>query len=240
MTSLDSKPAGGTLRQPVTEGSEQRFCGVYPAIVENLKDPDGQGRVLVKLPWSPHARRKQHKAWARLATLMAGNGRGTWFIPEKGDEVLVCFEAGDLRHPFVIGALWKSGDARPETMDQAGKNYIKTIRTRSGVTIRIDDRPDKPSLRLETPSAQKIVLEDSPGKVTISDSNGNSVALEASGITVLASAKIILSASLLEISAGAVTVNAGMSRFVGVVQADTVIANSVESASYTPGAGNIW
>ena len=40
--------------------------------------------------------------------------------------------------------------------------------------------------------------------------------------------------------AGMVTVNAGMSTFSGVVQADTAITNSVISASYTPGAGNIW
>jgi hypothetical protein len=31
-----------------------------------------------------------------------------------------------------------------------------------------------------------------------------------------------------------------MSKFSGVVQADTVIANNVIGASYTPGAGNIW
>ena len=37
-----------------------------------------------------------------------------------------------------------------------------------------------------------------------------------------------------------VTVNAGMSKFSGVVQCDTVISNSVMSATYTPGAGNIW
>jgi hypothetical protein len=37
-----------------------------------------------------------------------------------------------------------------------------------------------------------------------------------------------------------VTVNAGMSKFSGVVQSDVVITNSVVSASYSPGAGNIW
>ena len=58
--------------------------------------------------------------------------------------------------------------------------------------------------------------------------------------TVTASAKVTINASTVEISAGMVTVNAGMSKFSGVVQADTVISNSVVSASYTPGAGNIW
>ena len=63
---------------------------------------------------------------------------------------------------------------------------------------------------------------------------------EASGITFNTSGRFSLTASTVEISAGMVTVNAGMSKFSGVVQSDTVISNSVISASYTPGAGNIW
>jgi hypothetical protein len=76
--------------------------------------------------------------------------------------------------------------------------------------------------------------------VEIVDSNGNSIKLETSGITVTASAKVTINASQVAVSAGMVTVDAGMSKFSGVVQADTVISNSVISASYTPGAGNIW
>ena len=63
---------------------------------------------------------------------------------------------------------------------------------------------------------------------------------EALIVTVTASAKVTVNASTVAISAGMVTVDAGMSKFSGVVQADTVISNSVISASYTPGAGNIW
>jgi hypothetical protein len=66
------------------------------------------------------------------------------------------------------------------------------------------------------------------------------VKLESAGITVTASAKVTVNASTAEISASMLTVNAGMSKFSGVVQADTVIANSVVGTSYTPGAGNIW
>jgi len=59
------------------------------------------------------------------------------------------------------------------------------------------------------------------------------------GITVTAPAKVTVNASVMEISASMRTVNAGLSKFSGVVQAGTVISNSVVSASYTPGAGNI-
>ena len=83
-------------------------------------------------------------------------------------------------------------------------------------------------------------MQDGPGTILVEDSSGNSVKLESSGITINASAKVTVNASQLAITAGMVTVDAGMSKFSGVVQADTVISNSVVSASYTPGAGNIW
>jgi len=100
--------------------------------------------------------------------------------------------------------------------------------------------PDDIQLLLVGPGGQKMTMKDGPGAVEIVDSNGNSVKLETSGITVTASAKVTINASQVAVSAGLVTVDAGMSKFSGVVQADTVISNSVISASYTPGAGNIW
>jgi hypothetical protein len=125
-------------------------------------------------------------------------------------------------------------------MDGAGRNYRKVIRSRNGVTVTLDDQDGQERLVLETPGGQRVTLKDGPGTVEVVDSNGNSVTLDTSGVTVQASGKVTVSASTVEISAGMVTVNAGMSRFSGVVQADTVITNSVVSASYTPGAGNIW
>lgn len=218
----------------------KRLYGVYPAEVTNIKDPDGQGRVKVRLPWSPDGGGAGYEVWARLVTLMAGGGRGTWFIPDPGDEVLVQFEGGDPRRPYVVGALWNGSDAPPETMDGAGQNNIKSIVSRNEVRITIDDSSGQEAITIETPGGQTIKLKDGPGSVEISDSNGNSVKLESAGVTVTASAKVTVRASTVEINAGMVTVNAGMSKFSGVVKADTVITNSVVSASYTPGAGNIW
>jgi uncharacterized protein involved in type VI secretion and phage assembly len=197
--------------------------------------------VKVKLPWSPDGSNGAgYEAWARVATLMAGKNRGTWFVPDVNDEVLVVFAAGDARQPFVVGALWNGQDSPPETMDGAGNNFKKVVRSRNGVKITLDDQDGQEQLILETPGGQKVTLKDGPGSVAIEDSNGNSIRLETAGITVTASAKVTVNASTVAISAGMVTVDAGMSRFSGVVQADTVITNSVVSASYTPGAGNIW
>ncbi|MGY1776795.1 phage baseplate assembly protein V [Geodermatophilus sp. SYSU D00804] len=215
-----------------------RFYGVYPAVVSGVTDPDGQGRVRIRLPWSPDGEGNGYEAWARLSTLMAGAGRGTWFVPDVDDEVVVVFEAGDPRRPYVIGALWNGQDAPPETMGSG--NDIRAIHSRNGVVITLDDADGRERLRLETPGGRSVTLTDAAAAITAEDGNGNSVTLDAGGVTVQCSARVSLTASTVEMSAGSVTVNAGMARFSGVLQADTVITNSVVSASYTPGAGNIW
>lgn len=217
-----------------------RWYGVFPATVTDIKDPDGGGRVKIALPWSPDTGSDRYEAWARIATLMGGKNRGSWFVPDVDDEVLVSFEGGDARRPFVLGGLWNGKDAPPESMDGSGNNYKKVLRSRNGVKVTLDDQDGQESFICETPGGQKITLKDGPGSVEIVDSNGNSVKLESSGITINASAKVTVQASQVAVSAGMVTVDAGMSKFSGVVQCDTLISNSVISASYTPGAGNIW
>lgn len=217
-----------------------RWFGVYPALVADVVDPDGQGRVKVSLPWSPDLDGASYQAWARLGTMMGGANRGTWFVPDKDDEVVVAFEGGDPRRPYVLGGLWNGSDSPPESMDGAGNNDKKVVRSRNGVKLTLDDTDGTEQLILETPGGQTVTLKDGPGAVTIEDSNGNSVKLEASGVTVTAAAKCTINAATAEISAATLNVNAGMSKFSGVVQAPTVIATSVVSSSYTPGAGNIW
>jgi uncharacterized protein involved in type VI secretion and phage assembly len=215
-----------------------RLYGAYPATVLDNQDPDSQGRVKVKLPWMPDNEGGGYEVWARLATMMAGNNRGTWFIPDTDDEVLVVFEGGDARRPYVVGALWNGSDAPPQQMD--ADNNKKVIRSRNGVKVTLDDQTGQEQFICETPAGQKVTLKDGPGNVIIEDSNGNSIKLEPSGITVTAAAQVKVQCATMEVSAGMVTVNAGMSKFSGVVQCDTLITNAVISTSYTPGAGNIW
>lgn len=241
MSLVGQAPYESALMDRAPDGLGGRFYGVYPALVSDIRDPDGQGRVKVRLPWSPDNGSAAYEAWARLATLMGGNNRGSWFVPDTNDEVLVVFEGGDARRPYVIGGLWNGRDTPPEAMDGAGQNDRKTLRSRNGVRISLDDTSGTESLLLETPGGQRVTLKDGPGAVEIVDSNGNSIKMGTSGITVEAALKVTINAGAsMEVTAGMVTVNAAMSKFSGVVQADTVISNSVVSASYTPGAGNIW
>jgi uncharacterized protein involved in type VI secretion and phage assembly len=224
----------------VAHGLGGRWYGVFPATVTDIKDPDGIGRVKVTLPWSADTGSDRYDGWARVATLMGGNNRGSWFVPDVDDEVLVSFEGGDVRRPFVLGGLWNGVDTPPETMDGGGRNFKKVIRSRNGVKVTLDDQDGQEKLILETPGGQQITMKDGPGAVEIVDSNGNSIKLETAGITITAAAKVTLNAGQVAVSAGMVTVDAGMSKFSGVVQCDTLISNTVISATYTPGAGNIW
>ena len=237
---MEKPPLEMILDVRLPSGLGGRWYGAFPALVTDIVDPEGLGRVKIALPWSPDTAGARYETWARLATFMAGNNRGSWFIPDVDDEVLIVFEGGDPRRPYVIGSLWNGKDKPPESMYGAGKNFKKVLRSRNGVKLTMDDTDGREQFILETPGGQKLTLKDGPGAVEIVDSNGNSMKLESSGVTITASAKVTINASTMAISAGMVTVDAGMSKFSGVVQADTVISNSVVSASYTPGAGNIW
>ena len=226
--------------KPETAG---KWYGVYPALVTDIKDPDDQGRVKIVLPGlagqSLYEDPKRGGYWARLATLMAGNNRGSWFIPDVDDEVLVAFEGGDPSHPYVIGALWNGRDSPPESMDGQGNNRRKILQSRNGVKITIDDTDGMESLKLETPAGQIITLKDGSNSIKIEDSNGNIIQFGSNGIRLNASNKLTVSASQVEITAGGVSVNAGKAEFSGEVKCDKLITNSVVSSSYTPGAGNI-
>jgi hypothetical protein len=94
-------------------------------------------------------------------------------------------------------------------------------------------------LHVRTPGGLEIHLDDTAGQVTISG-QGSTIRIDSTGVTIQAGAKVQVDASLVKVSAGMVEVDAGMSKFSGVVQCDTLITNSVVSANYTPGAGNVW
>jgi uncharacterized protein involved in type VI secretion and phage assembly len=215
------------------------FHGGYLAEVVDLNDPENLSRAQVRVMSFDGVDGHDGPIWARVACPFAGSDRGAFLLPDVGDEVFVIFVNGDPRLPVIVGGLWNGSSNPPETIS-GGRNRRKVIKSKNGVTITMDDQDGQEQFIVETPGAQKVTLKDGPGAILIEDSNGNSIKLETAGITVTAAAKATVNAGSVEISAGMVTVNAGLSKFSGVVQADTVITNSVVSASYTPGAGNIW
>ena len=116
-----------------------------PAIVKDNNDPQGMGRVRVQFFWQ---KGEQLSPWIRMIQPYAGNGKGFYFIPEVGEEVMVDFENGNAERPFVLGAHY-NGAAK------SGYNpTTKAIHTKSGT---------------------KIVLNDEDGSIKIEDAVGNSL-----------------------------------------------------------------
>src|SRR4051812_5314015 len=133
---------------------------------------------------------------------MAGGGRGTYFLPEVGDEVLVAFERGEIEHAYIIGALW-NGQARPPETNGDGKNDRRLIRSRAGHELRFNDGAAAPEVELKLADGKHLLL-DRDG-VTVADASGNTLTIEsASGaITIKSNGTLKLSSPRIAIEAGA-------------------------------------
>jgi uncharacterized protein involved in type VI secretion and phage assembly len=203
------------LPQPEsTHESGGYLKGVAIAVVTQNRDPDGLGRVKLKFSWESEPRESD---WARCAVPMAGKDRGTYFLPEVGDEVLVAFEREDMRFPYVLGALWNGQDAPPDN-NSDGKNDRRVIKSRKGHTLTFDDGEQVGvELRLQDGKHLKIddqglVLEDGKGnKVSIASSSG-AISIEATQSLTLRAPSITLDAAgTAELKAGAtMTVRGGL------------------------------
>jgi uncharacterized protein involved in type VI secretion and phage assembly len=147
-----------------SDGRAARINGVVVGVVTNNQDPEKMGRVKVKFPWLSDA---DESNWARVAAPMAGNARGFYFLPEVDDEVLVAFEHGDARFPYVVGALWNGTDAPPEDNGD-GKNNVRVIKSRSGHVIRLTDEDGKEKIEIIDKSEKNsIVIDTSKNTLTI-------------------------------------------------------------------------
>lgn len=135
--------------------------GVVVAVVEDLTDPQGEGRIKVRYPWLEGG---PQSAWAPVATPFAGRNRGAWWMPELGDECLVAFEQGDFDHPFVVGFLWNGVDVPP-----ASDPRRRLFHSLNGHQIEIYD-PDPSS--------------GDRGYILIKDAHGNQVELSNAQINI--------------------------------------------------------
>lgn len=242
-----------------------KMYGVVPGQVTHV-DAE-QARVKVKFPWMSD---EDTSHWARIAALMAGPDRGTFFMPEKDDEVLCAFEHGDIRFPYVVGFLWNGVDPPPddrqamrvihsksghrvELWDEAGTEAV-TIRTQGGHTIHLDDTPGVGHVVVQTSGGHEIRMDDTPGvtRVSVATSGGQGLRLvDVPGSPVLdvdatlAGNVTIRCQQATVVAPNGLSVAAPRATFVGVLQAATVQAGTVQagaiiSPAYTPGIGNLF
>ncbi len=148
----------------------QRENGILVGVVADLEDPDGLGRVRVKIP----SLEDQLSYWAKIAAPMAGKDRGFFFRPEVDDEVLVAFEMGDPRRPYVLGALWSKVDTPPPDDGKPKDNNWRFIKSRSGHILKFDDTQGKERIEIiDKDQRHTIVIDSSGDKIQIICDSGD-------------------------------------------------------------------
>ncbi|GAB4107762.1 VgrG-related protein [Echinicola sediminis] len=177
------------IQSPPAAGLTAAIKGLQIGIVTQLEgDPDGEDRILVKLPI---VNSEEQGIWCRQACLDAGEERGVSFRPELEDEVIVGFINEDPNDAIVLGCLHSS--AKPSPLPGSDDNHEKGIVTRSGIKMIFDD--DKSSFVLETPNGNKLSLSDDEGAISLEDENGNKVMMNGDGITIESSKDLNLKAT---------------------------------------------
>lgn len=212
--------------------AQTRFFGLYPAIVTDIVDPDFLGRIEVSFPWLGDDG-GEVRAWATLLSPYAEDGQGFEVCPSVDTQVVVGFEAGDPRRPYIVGAAWNGREAMPEDPESA--NNKRLIKTRSGSLLEFDDTDGSVVVTLSTESGHRLVLDGGSREVTLEHASGQVITMDAGG-------KVSIQAnSTVDITASCLNVHAASAVFDGTITCTTLTASaSVVSPSYTPGAGNVW
>ena len=182
--------------------------GVAVAIVVDNDDPQNLGRVTLSYPWLGTSGESD---WARIAVPMAGAGRGTYFVPEPGDEVLVAFENGDIDYPYVVGALWNGEDQPPEDAPDED-NDVRQIRSRSGHELTFDDENGQEAISIETAGGHTVVLDDGADAISIEDTGGNRIEFDSSSrsLSITSDTTVTIEAPNIELSSsGNLDIEAG-------------------------------
>lgn len=174
---------------PLASGLNSGINGLLPGIVIKLDgDPEKQNRIQVKIPLMKN---ETEGIWARLNTPYASKEFGSFFIPEVGDEVILGFFNADPSNPVILGSLYSSGRNPPKQIET--DNNIKTLVTRSKITVEFDEK--KKALSLKTPDERNIVLSDEDKLISISDKNGNKIEFTDDGISITSPKDISISSN---------------------------------------------
>ena len=169
---------------PTAAGFLPGLQGLHSAVVKKLDgDPLKEQRIQVELPWLDGQSRL---LWARLATMYATAGMGTFFLPEPGDEVLVGFMNQDPGHPVILGSLYGAKHKPP--FEYEAKNNTKAIVTREKLRIEFDE--EKKVITVATPGKNTLEISDDGKHIRLADQHKNEIRMDSGGIT-LTSAKDI-------------------------------------------------
>jgi Rhs element Vgr protein len=176
------------IMEAAASGLLPGLSGLQLGLVTSLEDPDGENRIQLRIPMIDAS---EEGIWARVATLDAGDNRGSFFLPEVDDEVAVGFLNDDPRNPVVLGMF--NSSAKPAPLEASDDNHEKGFVTRSAMKLVFND--DLNTISIETPNGNSILLSDDEGSITVSDENDNTVVLSSDGISLDSASDINITAS---------------------------------------------
>ena len=183
-------------------GQSSSLHGLQIGIVTGITDSAGQYRVKIRLPM---VNDQDDGIYARVATLDAGDKRGTFFRPETDDEVLVGFMNDDPKNPVILGMLHSSTKAAP--LEPEDDNPEKGYVSRSGIKLIFND--DKKSIHIETPGNRVFELNDDENSITVQDADGNKMVIDNNGISIESATDLtIKGGSSVSISAPQISIKA--------------------------------
>ncbi len=160
---------------PVTQYSEP-ICETQTAVVTDNFDPEGLGRIRVRFHWM---KPNKKTPWLRMMMPHAGLNKGSFFIPEKEEAVVVGFENNCPTKAFVQGAIYNGTQTNAYSNEG---NDIKIIQTRSGTKLRMND------------AEGSIFIEDPSGNTWLMDGKGNISVNAPKNFTLVAGDNISMSA----------------------------------------------
>jgi uncharacterized protein involved in type VI secretion and phage assembly len=227
---MSGSPASSA--SPVADPGTGRYFGLYPAIVTDIVDPDRLSRIEVKFPWLG-SDGDSVRAKATLLSPYADDDQGFVALPAVGTEVVVAFEAGDMRRPYIVGSAWNGQEMMPVTPTRP--NNKRLIKSRAGSLLEFDDTDGAAKVTVSMKSGHTIVLDDAAQQIEIQHANGSVITFDVAGrIAIQANATV-------DLTAAALNVHAPVATYDGIINCTTVVASvGVVSPSYTPGAGNVW
>jgi uncharacterized protein involved in type VI secretion and phage assembly len=104
--------------------------------------------------------------------------------------------------PYVLGALWNGKD-KPPASNEDGKNNLRTIKSRSGHIIRLDDTDGEEKIEILDKSAKNsIVISTKDNTITITadadvtiQAKNGKLKLSGKGVEIKSEAEVKLEAS---------------------------------------------
>jgi uncharacterized protein involved in type VI secretion and phage assembly len=144
---------------PYTDPHCYAHAESQPAKVYDNNDPEGMGRIKVHFYWGTGGSKETD--WIRMVQPHSGAGKGFYFIPEIGEEVMVGFEGGNADKPYVIGTHY---NGKQSSGFHTSGNDLKVFKTRSGIENRSNDAEG--SWKQSTPDGNFLKF-DGQGNATL-------------------------------------------------------------------------